>query len=98
MTYEIPNATLPDKYAIKQMWQCGEKLKYEFKFSLVRKLDDYFLALGTFNKTDTLPRTMPALLLSPAAISIKSKERDFVTKQKRETIRICESSLSSVNN
>lgn len=57
-----------------------------------------FLALGTFNKTDALSRSMPASLVFPAAICITSKEGEFVRKQKKEDKRIYGTPLSSVIN
>lgn len=99
MMYERSNTTLPDKCAMKQKWWCGEALKYEFKFSLVLEVEWlYFIALGSFNKTDALTRTMPASLLFPDVISITSKEEEFVRKQKKENRRIYGILLSSVIN
>lgn len=84
---------------MKQKWWCGEALKYEFEVSLVLQIEWlYFIALGTFNKIDALTRTTPASLLFPDAISITSKEEEFVRKQKKGNIRIYGMLLSSVIN
>lgn len=84
MTYERSAGMLSDRYAIKQKWWWDEALKYEFNFSLVLEIEwVYFLALATFNETNVLSRTMPASLLSPAAICKTSKEGELIKKEKK---------------